>query len=761
VRVTRDKEDHEPAAVKLLRLVGAAIVAGVLIGLIALPGLGSAGVAARDAADSFQNMSTDMGLAPPPERSAVYGADGSLLAQFYYHDRQSIRLDQISPLLQHAVVAIEDSRFYQHGPIDLKGVLRAAVTDSQSGTATQGASTLTQQYVKNLLVENATTPQQVKEAQAETLARKLRELRYAVGIEQHETKDQILEGYLNIAYFGSGAYGAEAAAQYYFGVDASKLTLPESALLAGVTNSPSNYDPQADPAAALTRRNTVLMRMAQLHYITHQQATQAAATKIVLHIKVPKSECVSSKTPYFCEYVKNDLLADPALGATVADRETKLYRGGLTIHTTLDMQAQRAAQKAVDNRRPGSRDAAETMVQPGTGQIKAMVTSQTYGDNVHKGQTTINLAADYAHGGNGGYSIGSTAKIFTLAAALQNGIPVSTAFKSPAHMVVDGFTDCDGDGLGSWDVSNAEPGDNGMYNLDTGTWGSINTFYAQLEKEVGVCNAVKMAQNFGMKQATGKKIDHYPSFTLGADQYDVTHLAAAYAGFAARGKYCSPIAITNITDAEGHKYSVPKANCNQAVDQDTADEVTSILQGVLDKPGGTAVGEGLNNRPAAGKTGTCESFSCALFAGYTPNMAAVVWYGDADAPNSDPQYGVFGRNIAPIWRQSMLGALRGKPVGSFHAPVGDFGASTQANVPNVQGMSVAAAESRLSRAGFQFTISPQLAQSPQPKGKVAFTSPSGGTQADTSTPVMIFVSDGTDFTGKSKRKKPGLPWPFG
>ena len=337
---------------------------------------------------------------------------------------------------------------------------------------------------------------------------------------------------------------------------------------------------------------------------------------------------------------------------------------------------------------------------------------------------------------------------------------MSTAFKSPAHMMVSGFTDCNGNGLSSWSVNNAEAGNNGMYNLESGTWGSINTFYAQLEQRVGVCDAVKMAQNFGMKQATGKKIDQFPTFTLGADDYDVTHLAAAYAGFAARGKYCSPVAVMGITDAEGNKYAVPKANCTQAVDENTADEVTSILQGVLDKPGGTAVGEGLGGRPAAGKTGTCENFSCALFAGYTPNLASVVWYGDAAAPNGDPQYGIFGRNAAPMWRSSMEGALAGKPAGSFHTPVGDFGANAQAGVPKVQGMTVSAAEARLSRAGFQFTLSPQLVQSNQPKGRVAFTSPSGGAQSDTSTPVMIFISDGTNFNGNKHTPKNGLPWPF-
>ncbi|WP_285584466.1 transglycosylase domain-containing protein, partial [Actinoallomurus iriomotensis] len=222
--------------VKLLRLLGAAAFAGVLVGLLALPGVGSVGMAARDASDNFQNMPDDFSLSPPPERSTVYSADGQVLAVFYEHNRESVSLNQIAPVMQKAVVAIEDDRFYDHGPLDFKGSFRALVTNAQDGGIKQGGSTLTQQYVKNLLVENAKDDKEAQAAKAPNFGRKLRELRYAVNVEKQLTKQQILEGYLNIAYFGSGAYGVQAASQYYFSKNASELTLSEAALLAGVTN---------------------------------------------------------------------------------------------------------------------------------------------------------------------------------------------------------------------------------------------------------------------------------------------------------------------------------------------------------------------------------------------------------------------------------------------------------------------------------------------------------------------------------------------
>jgi membrane peptidoglycan carboxypeptidase len=752
------REDQERVIVKLLRLLGAAAFAGVLVGLLALPGVGSVGMAARDASDSFQNLPDDFSLKPPPERTTVYSADGQVIAQFYFHNRESVSLDQVAPIMQKAIVAIEDARFFQHGPLDAKGSFRALVTNAQDGGIKQGGSTLTQQYVKNLLVENAKTDKDAQAAKAPNFGRKLRELRYAVNVEKRLTKNQILEGYLNIAYFGSGAYGVQAASQYYFSKNASELTLPESALLSGITNSPSAYDPESYPKAATDRRNTVLYRMADLKIITKQQADAAAATSIKLHIKKPKTDCADSKAPFFCEYVKDEVLGNSAFGKTSTDRERLLYSGGLTIRTTLDMKAQQAAQKALALRPSSSKTATEAMVKPGTGEIKAMVVSKDYGDHRTKGQTTLNLAADYAHGGNSGYSAGSTFKIFTLAAALNKGFSVGTTLPAPNSTTVSGFTDCKGNHSEPWTLGNAETSKRKSANLNTGTWDSINTFYAALEQRVGLCDSVHMAQNFGMKQSNGQPLQQVPSQVLGTNTIDVTHLAAAYAGFAARGQYCTPVAINDVTDADGKKIDVPQAKCGKAVDSSVADEVNRILQGVITN--GTGRGRGIG-RPAAGKTGTCEAHSCALFAGYTPDLASVVWYGDPAAPFGNPSPGIYGAAIGRIWQSSMEGALRGTRPSSFRTPVDAFGNLDQARVPNVRGLSVQEATRQIQAAGFSVQVSPRAIDSTQRKGTVAYTSPSAGVKSDKDTSVVIFVSNGNGPAPKpGKRKHGGGIWPF-
>jgi membrane peptidoglycan carboxypeptidase len=752
------REDQDGVVVKLLRLLGAAAFAGVLVGLLALPGVGSVGMAARDASDSFQSLPDDFSLKPPPERTTVYSADGQVIAQFYYHNRESVSLDQVAPIMQKAIVAIEDARFFQHGPLDAKGSFRALVTNAQDGGITQGGSTLTQQYVKNLLVENAKTDKEAEAAKAPNFGRKLRELRYAVNVEKRLTKSQILEGYLNIAYFGSGAYGVEAASQYYFSKSASELTLSEAALLAGVTNSPYYYDPEINAKGATDRRNIVLYRMADLKIISKQQADEAAASPIKLHIKQPKTDCVDSKAPFFCEYVKDEVLGNPAFGKTSADRERLLYRGGLTIRTTLDMKAQNAAQKALALRPSRSKTATEAMVKPGTGEIKAMVVSKDYGDHNKKGETTLNLAADYAHGGNSGYSAGSTFKIFTLATALNKGYSVGTTLPAPNSTTVTGFSDCKGTHFEPWALSNAETSKAKSANLNTGTWGSINTFYAALEQRVGLCDAIHMAQNFGMKQSNGKPLEQVPAQVLGTNSIDVTHLAAAYAGFAARGTYCTPVAINDVTDANGKKIEVPKAKCGKAVDSGVADEVTRILQGVITNGTGRGMAIG---RPAAGKTGTCESHSCALFAGYTPDLASAVWYGDPAAPFGNPSPGIYGSNIGRIWKASMEGALKNTRPTSFHTPVDDFGDLGQARVPNVRGLSVQAARQQIENAGFGVQVSPRAIDSTQRKGTVAYTSPSAGVKSDKDTSVVIFVSNGNGPAPKPrKRRHGGGIWPF-
>ena len=729
----------------LARLVGAGIMAGVLVAFIALPMVGSAGLAARDASNNFENMPINIDTSPPPEKTVVQAADGTTLATFFDEYRESVRLDKVAPIMRKAIIAIEDSRFYQHGALDLKGAIRALATNAEANEVRQGGSTLTQQYVKNLLIENAKTPEEKQAARAQTVGRKLRELRYALHIEQRMSKDQILEGYLNVAYFGAGAYGVQAAAKRYFSKPAAKLNLAESAMLAGITNSPFAYDPTIHPGAARQRRNIVLARMAQLGVVSQKAADKAAASPVRLDETKPSGGCDASKAPFFCTYIRNEMINILSRGkkSQVAAATQQLQRGGYTIRTTLDWQAQRAAQDALDDRvgPRAPRDAAETMIEPGTGKVLAMAVSRDFGSNKKKQQTVINLAADAAHGGGAGYSAGSTFKIFTLAAAIKEGIPVGTSIKSPNKVELSGFTDCKGRPLAPWSPSNAGDSEAGNFNLRNGTWHSVNTFYAQLEKRVGVCEAVKMAEAFGVRQTSGKPLEQVPSQVLGTNLIDVTSLAAAYAGFAARGKYCPPLAITKVKDAGGKEIKLPEHECRQALDEDIADEVNDILRGVLTK--GTAHGQGLG-RPAAGKTGTCEEFTCALFAGYTPNLAAAVWYGDAARPWQRRVYGVYGATIpAPIWRQSMIRALSGKPVVDFNEPPDKFGDVREIRIPDVEGLSLAIAKLELEAAGFDVEISPRPVRSDAPRGSVAFTTPRGGEEAEPDTTVTIFISNGS------------------
>ncbi|RFS87074.1 PASTA domain-containing protein [Actinomadura spongiicola] len=761
--------DRAKAASTLLRLLGAGVVAGVLAAFIALPAVGSAGLTARDAANNFEDMDSQLKTTPPSEKTVVYDSEGKPFATFFDKYRESVRLDQVAPVMRQAIIDIEDSRFYEHGALDLKGTLRALATNVES-EKTQGGSTLTQQYVKNLLVDAARTREEYRDATAPTVGRKVRELRYALDIEERLSKDQILEGYLNISYFGAGAYGVQAAAKRYFSVPASRLTLGQAALLAGITQNPTAYDPIRNPKDARSRRDIVLNRMAELGHITKQQAAAEAAKPIELNPTDPVGGCETSKAPYFCEYVKYDLLNILSDGKywqlTPKEQENvvnKLNRNGYTIRTTLDPQSQRAVDKTLRSTVPpaGNRVAAEAMVEPGTGKVRAIGLSKQFGPG--KGRTTINLPADAAHGGGNGVSAGSTFKVFTLAAAINQGIPVSTTINSPQTTTVGGFQSCkytgnyqgkkyenDTLGGGTWTLSNAGDSEKGNFNLKTGTWHSVNTFYAYLEKRVGVCNAVKMAEKFGMKQGNGNALLPLPSQVLGVNDIDMVHLAAAYAGFAARGKYCAPISVTEVVDAEGKQLELPKSDCRQALDEDVADKVNSILQGVLTQ--GTATGRGIG-RPAAGKTGTCEEFTCAVFAGFTPNMAAATAYWDYRGPWRYKVHGVYGADIpGGIWQQSMQRALAGRPAPGFRTPSRDFGDT--ARVPDVKGNTIAQATAKLHAAGLRARVAPGSVPSDKPKGTVVSTSPAAGSEAPPGTSVILYVSNGENRGGSPGGGRP-------
>jgi membrane peptidoglycan carboxypeptidase len=669
------------------RLVTFAAIGGVLAAAMVLPIVATTGVLVRNEADKFTTLSlTAQGL---PQRSEILDRNGNLLAyvygvdvpyystatkagvvQYFGWDRQPVTYGQIAPNMVNALVGIEDSRYWAHGAIDLRGTIRAVVNDLQHQPV-QGGSTIAQQYVKNVLLlkaEMADNSQGVTAAAADTLSRKLNELRMAVASEHQQSKQDIVAGYLNDAFFDNNAYGVEAAAETYFDTSAGKLTVTQAATLAGIVENPSEYDPIAHPGTALTRRNTVLYRMATTNNgLTMAQFKVDEAKPLGLHVAIPQSGCQSSSVGtagFFCQYVEEVFLNDPAYGKTPLARAKLLATGGLKIYTTLNQKDQQAANNAVNYVMPAnsgyynpSHNAdTEAVVQPGTGQIEAMAEDRSYGTD--RGQTEINYAVNTAYGGSTGVQTGSSSKLFTLITALKQGVPFGFQLTVPGSTTVTGYTNCEGGPagtttsgvVGGYDVSNAEGPGKSTDSLYTGTTNSINVFYAELEKKVGLCNVVHTAVDLGMTRADGTPLlswdgknvppaDNFPSFTLGSVNVSPLSMASAYATVAARGTYCSPVAMTKVVASSGHTLAVPSANCHRVLSTDVADAVNYILQGVLTTGTAGNIG-GLTGREAAGKTGTSNVESnngtpYAAFAGYTPSLVGYVSVFNPISPTGD------------------------------------------------------------------------------------------------------------------------------
>src|SRR3954454_20080226 len=598
-------------------------VLGLVVAGILLPVVGGPGLFARAVSDSWGDLPATLRMPPPPERSRIVAGDGSTIASFFTQDRVNVPLRKVAPVMQRAIVAIEDARFFDHGGVDLRGTLRAAATDVGNGGTVQGGSTLTQQYVKNALLDAGQ-----REAAAGTLARKLREARYAIELEKHLSKQQILERYLNIVYFGEGAYGVESAARRYFGVHASQLNVQQSALLAGLVQSPTEDDPVRHPHAARLRRDTVLARMAEVRAVPVFAAKQAAERPLSVHLNESAVGCESSREPFYCDYVHRLLLADPRLGANPAAREKALMTSGLTIQTAMDPAAQKAAQRAVNAVVPvGSRVAtAVDVVQPGTGAVVAMAVDRRYGSHTRRHETRLNLAL----GGQSGFQAGSTFKLFTLAAAVNKHVPLSQTFHAPSVMRFDGgFRGCGGVNLGGWKpVHNAEDGEGGTFGLVRATWESVNTYFAQLERKVGVCAPWRLAKQMGIREVlTGKPVAQVPAFTLGVADTSPLHVADAYATLAARGVFCEPFPVLAIRAANGKVIEAHRghAGCSRVLPRWAADRTTSILRGVIDGPDPSRSGAAASiGRPAAGKTGPTDDFAAAWFSGHAPQLAPSV-----------------------------------------------------------------------------------------------------------------------------------------
>jgi membrane peptidoglycan carboxypeptidase len=739
-------------------MVAVAAVMGVLVAGLAIPFAAVTGLSTRTVAEGMDKIPADLTAEPLAQRTRLLGRDGAVLATLYDQNRVNVPLAKVAPIMRKAMIAIEDYRFYQHGALDLRGTLRAFVTNQANDGTTQGGSSITQQMVKMTLVNQAKTKAEQQAATADTYQRKINELRYAIAFEEKYSKDWILQRYLNIAYFGDGAYGIEAASRHYFSKPASDLNLREAALLAGLVKNPTGYDPTNSPDRARERRDTVLARMAELNVVSQSEAQKAESQRLGLKVTATRNGCVSSAAAFFCDYAVQYLLADPSLGKTVDDRRRLLFSGGLTIKTTIDLRYQRAADTSV-RRHVDPTDQAIgglAMVEPGTGEVRALSQSRPMGSNKKKGETYLNYVVPKQYGDANGFQAGSTFKAFVLSAAITQGIPLSTQISSPQTVSIpeNRYRVCNGNYLQSTDVWSPQNSTGaGTFDLYKGTQLSVNTFFAQLEERTGLCAPTTLAKKMGV---TVPDRDIVGPFTLGVTDVDPLTMAGVYATFAARGRFCEPRPVVSVQNSAGKTIEDYPSKCTQLLRTDVADAVNDILRGVQE-PGGFGYSAGLAlGQQSAGKTGTTSDNKAVWFDGYTPNLATVAMIAGANSKghplslNGQTVGGVYiqgahgSTTAGPMWGDAMKVVQDYLPDESFSPPNPQTIAGQSVTVPSLGGLSTGQAASALRKAGFTPVVGPTV-DSSYAAGTVAYLSPGSGATVSTGSTVTIYVSDGTPY----------------
>jgi membrane peptidoglycan carboxypeptidase len=655
----RKRRGFSGAMRKLLGFLAASAMCGVLAASLVVPSVAAAGFGLSTSIGFFDSLPEELTVQPPSQSTKVLTSDGQTIATFYAENRVRIPLDQMSPYIKDAVIAIEDSRFYEHAGLDPQGILRALVSNLTKGDE-QGASTITQQYVTNVINEAKLSQDKEDEvvlSGQKDIGYKLREMKLAVALEKKFSKDQILEGYLNIVFFNTAAYGVEAAAHYFFSTTAKDLTLPQAALLAGLVNSPTYYNPAINPENSLARRNQVLDEMLRLKKISQEQHEEALAAPIELKISPQGQGCANATmAPYFCDYISHLILNNPAYGPDQAERERKLYRGGLTITTTLDSRLQAAAQEQVNGTAGANPDrwgAALVSVQPGTGKILAMAQNTVFLAEPGKFDTQLNFNVDAKDpqgndlNGAGGFQTGSTMKPFTFAEWLNEGKTITEEVDASRRVYPLGFPwrDSCGKVLGAYstaqnnpelgaadDLQNAEEGFYRKMAVNYGLYNSINTATFASASQLDFCGIQKMVDAVGLHSGLdGTPINmHQLGNLLGATGVAPLHLANAFATFANDGRYCSPIALLEVTDPAGAKIPVQPTECRDAVKPDVARGVNSVLQDVLKKGSGVWINPKVHDKvPTAAKTGTSNNNGSTWVAGYTTGLATASFFGDA------------------------------------------------------------------------------------------------------------------------------------
>ncbi|GAA4283736.1 transglycosylase domain-containing protein [Brevibacterium daeguense] len=680
------------------------VLLGLVIAGMGLPFVGVSAAAAQFGKDVVGALPDFLEERPLAEPSRIEDRNGELLTEFYWQNREEVPLDKVSEHMQDATLAVEDHRFYEHDGVDLQGIARAIVTNVLSDDQ-EGGSTLTQQYVKNVLIQNSHAEgdeEGVEEAQERSggagYARKLREMKLAAAIENKYSKDEILARYLNInSYSGSpNAYGVEAAAQQFWSIPSAELDIAQAATLAGIVRNPSVYNPQSNPEETLERRNVVLGQMLSYGFITQAEHDEAVEQDLALEVSERPNGCAAAgDAAYFCDYVQHVVLHSPEFGKTAEERAELLTRGGLVIRTSLDSQLQEKAVDAVHEQVPvgdpsGAGHALVSMATD-TGEILAMAQNTEYDPAGEEGDgsTVVNFSVDEAYGGGTGYQPGSTWKPFVLAEWLDSGRSLDDKVDGTADNYT-GFTaSCDSGDYAGKGYAPANAGDSDevsdqMTVLDA-TKQSVNKAYADMASQLDMCDIRDTASALGVTTGAGEALDEvetddgtqqllYPSSVLGTVSVSPLTMASAFTAFAGSGTRCPPRSVLEVTDSAGGQLPINEPECEDALDPKVAAGVAYALSQTFE--GGTTDGLDIG-KPAAAKTGTTNfEVGSTWLVGFTSGISTAVWTGDPRGArdwreNSDGKMPreVFGATVSgPTWQQFMREAAPTRDAEEFAKP---------------------------------------------------------------------------------------------
>lgn len=646
---------------------------GVVTAGMLVPVAGPTALAAKSVPSVFNELPGDLQTVAPAEESQLLDSSGGVIAHFYDKQRIVVPSANIADVMKKAIVAIEDKRFYEHNGVDATGIARALVTNlGDSGR--QGASTITQQYVRNSLAERGYLEgdaEQVSAATEQTTERKLREIKYALALEKTQSKDEILTGYLNIAPFGPITYGVEAASQRYFSKSASELNYLEAALLAGLVQSPVQYDPLTHPEAAQERRDTVLATMLDQGVITQEEYDEGVATTVdsMLHPTVSSEGCsgAESSKAYFCDYVLSQFLEDPTFGATRIERERLLKTQGITIRTTLDSAKQDAAYASLTNAIPvgdasGLNDALVSL-DPRTGKVLAMAQNTTYG--IESGQTMSNYSAD------GNLQVGSTFKVFVLLQWFKEGHSAYETVGSANTFYPNGSFKCDGRSITTEGYQvNDLAGKTGTMNVVRATGQSVNQAFVNMASRVDFCSIFETAYDMGITE-DGEVPSPFPANILGSVSGSPLQMASVFATIANSGQQCKPQSIESVTDRDENVLKEFAADCKEVISPDVANKTAALLTASAGQYyTSTRLGDG---RPFAAKSGTTDGHANTWLTGFTPSLATAAWVGHGN--NSSQEVSgvvingvyhseIFGETYVGqnIWAPYMTQALAGTPI---------------------------------------------------------------------------------------------------